>query len=44
MHKSAELTGIAAADLVHDFLSMMLVDEPPKRRRRRAVVHAHEEL
>lgn len=34
----AELTGTAAADLVHDFLSLMLVDEPPKRRRRRSVV------
>ncbi|KAF5371805.1 hypothetical protein D9758_003456 [Tetrapyrgos nigripes] len=26
----ADITGIAAADIVHDFLSMMLVNEPPK--------------
>ncbi|KAK7058510.1 hypothetical protein VNI00_002144 [Paramarasmius palmivorus] len=29
----AEITGIAAADLVYDFLSMMLTDEPPKNDR-----------
>jgi hypothetical protein len=28
---SAEITGIAAADLVHDFLSMFLAKEPPKK-------------
>lgn len=27
----AEITGIAAADLVHDFLSMFLAKEPPKK-------------
>ncbi|KAF9270721.1 Arginase/deacetylase [Marasmius fiardii PR-910] len=27
---NAEITGIAAADIVHDFLSMMLSDKPPK--------------
>jgi hypothetical protein len=27
----AEITGIAAADLVHDFLSMFLAKEPPKQ-------------
>ena len=26
----AEITGIAAADLVHDFLSMFVADQPPK--------------
>ncbi|THU77230.1 Arginase/deacetylase [Dendrothele bispora CBS 962.96] len=26
----ADITGIAAADIVHDFLSMMLLDEPPR--------------
>lgn len=34
MHKHltlsvAEITGIAAADIIHDFLSMMLSDSPP---------------
>uniref|UniRef100_A0A0W0G4K1 Putative Arginase/deacetylase n=1 Tax=Moniliophthora roreri TaxID=221103 RepID=A0A0W0G4K1_MONRR len=29
----AEITGIAAASLVHDFLSVMLADEPPKHDR-----------
>lgn len=28
---TAEITGIAAADLVHDFLSMLVAKEPPKR-------------
>ena len=27
----AEITGIAAADFVHDFLSMFLVKEPPNQ-------------
>ena len=27
----AEITGIAAADFVHDFLSMFLAKEPPKQ-------------
>lgn len=27
---AAEITGIAAADIVHDFLSMFLTQEPPK--------------
>jgi hypothetical protein len=26
----AEITGIAAADLVHDFLSMILSEKPPE--------------
>ena len=26
---TAEITGIAAADIIHDFLSMMLSDSPP---------------
>lgn len=26
----AEITGIAASDIVHDFLNMMLLDQPPK--------------
>ena len=26
---AAEITGIAAADIVHDFLAMMLTDAPP---------------
>ena len=25
----AEITGIAAADIVHDFIAMMLTDAPP---------------
>ncbi|EMD41856.1 hypothetical protein CERSUDRAFT_129052 [Gelatoporia subvermispora B] len=29
-YDNAEITGIAAADLVHDFLSMFLSQEPPK--------------
>ncbi|KAI0784994.1 arginase family-domain-containing protein [Abortiporus biennis] len=29
-YDNAEITGIAAADLVHDFLSMILSDHPPK--------------
>ncbi|KAI3621898.1 agmatinase 1 [Moniliophthora roreri] len=29
-YDNAEITGIAAADLVHDFLSMLLSNEPPK--------------
>ncbi|KAK7058509.1 hypothetical protein VNI00_002143 [Paramarasmius palmivorus] len=29
-YDNAEITGIAAADLVHDFLSMILSNEPPK--------------
>ncbi|KAJ3557113.1 hypothetical protein NM688_g1647 [Phlebia brevispora] len=29
-YDNAEITGIAAADLVHDFLSMFLTKEPPK--------------
>ncbi|CAA7264825.1 unnamed protein product [Cyclocybe aegerita] len=29
-YDNAEITGIAAADLVHDFLSMLLSKEPPK--------------
>jgi agmatinase len=28
--RAAEITGIAAADLVHDFLSMFLSEKPPK--------------
>jgi len=28
---SAEITGIAAADLVHDFLSLFLSKEPPQK-------------
>ena len=27
---AAEITGIAAADLVHDFLSLFLTQKPPK--------------
>jgi len=30
-YDNAEITGIAAADLVHDFLSMFLAKEPPKQ-------------
>ncbi|KAH9486323.1 Putative agmatinase 1 [Psilocybe cubensis] len=30
-YDNAEITGIAAADFVHDFLSMFLSKEPPKR-------------
>jgi len=30
-YDNAEITGIAAADLVHDFLSMFLAKEPPKK-------------
>ena len=26
---TAEITGIAAADIVHDFITMMLLDAPP---------------
>ncbi|KAJ4490771.1 arginase family-domain-containing protein [Lentinula aciculospora] len=29
-YDNADITGIAAADIVHDFLSMMLVDGPPE--------------
>ncbi|KAI0073721.1 Arginase/deacetylase [Panus rudis PR-1116 ss-1] len=29
-YDNAEITGIAAADLVHDFLSMLVAKEPPK--------------
>ncbi|OBZ68611.1 putative agmatinase 1 [Grifola frondosa] len=29
-YDNAEITGIAAADIVHDFLSMLLAEEPPK--------------
>ncbi|KZT02498.1 Arginase/deacetylase [Laetiporus sulphureus 93-53] len=29
-YDNAEITGIAAADIVHDFLSMFLTQEPPK--------------
>jgi agmatinase len=29
--RSAEITGIAAADLVHDFLSLLLSKEPPQK-------------
>lgn len=29
-YDNADITGIAAADIVHDFLSMMLVDGPPQ--------------
>ncbi|KAG7099728.1 hypothetical protein E1B28_001545 [Marasmius oreades] len=32
---NAEITGIAAADIVHDMLSMMLSDKPPKSARGR---------
>ncbi|KAJ6541802.1 Arginase/deacetylase [Mycena capillaripes] len=32
----AEVTAIAAADLIHDFLSMFLLEEPPISRTRRA--------
>ncbi|KIY50652.1 Arginase/deacetylase [Fistulina hepatica ATCC 64428] len=32
-YDNAEITGIAAADLVHDFLSMMLSSDPPGTRR-----------
>lgn len=28
---SADITGIAAADIVYDFLQMMQADRPPKR-------------
>ncbi len=28
-HAAAEITGIAAADIVHDFLSMLLSSQPP---------------
>jgi len=28
--ETAEITGIAAADFVHDFLSMFMSKEPPK--------------
>ncbi|CAL1694028.1 unnamed protein product [Somion occarium] len=30
-YDNAEITGIAAADIVHDFLSMLMAKEPPKR-------------
>ncbi|KAF8167412.1 hypothetical protein B0H34DRAFT_681784 [Crassisporium funariophilum] len=30
-YDNAEITGIAAADFVHDFLSMLLTKEPPKK-------------
>jgi len=30
-YDNAEVTGIAAADLVHDFLSMFLSDRPPSK-------------
>ncbi|KAJ4485719.1 arginase deacetylase [Lentinula aciculospora] len=36
-YDNAEVTGIAAADLVHDFLSMFLSDHPPARREARVV-------
>ncbi|KAJ7762385.1 Arginase/deacetylase [Mycena maculata] len=35
-YDNAEVTGIAAADLVHDFLSMFLSDQPPSTRAQRA--------
>jgi len=31
-YDNAEVTGIAAADLVHDFLSLLLIDKPPQQR------------
>lgn len=37
VHVTAEITGIAAADLVHDFLSMMLTNEPPESRRKSSI-------
>ncbi|KAJ3750857.1 Arginase/deacetylase [Lentinula detonsa] len=36
-YDNAEVTGIAAADLVHDFLSMFLSDHPPTRREARGI-------
>lgn len=32
---TAEITGIAAADLVHDFLSMLLAGKPPQPKQTR---------
>ncbi|KAF7337729.1 Arginase/deacetylase [Mycena sanguinolenta] len=40
----AEVTAIAAADLVHDFLSMFLSDEPPNSRPRTRRAPASDEL
>ncbi|KAJ4002241.1 arginase deacetylase [Lentinula boryana] len=36
-YDNAEVTGIAAADLVHDFLSMFLSDHPPTKREARRI-------
>ncbi|EEB90388.1 hypothetical protein MPER_11413, partial [Moniliophthora perniciosa FA553] len=43
-YDNAEITGIAAADLVHDFLSMLLSNEPPKSRRVDASTQFRDEL
>jgi len=40
----AEVTAIAAADLVHDFLSMFVSDEPPNSRPRTRRAPASDEL
>ncbi|KAJ7201374.1 Arginase/deacetylase [Mycena pura] len=40
----AEVTAIAAADLVHDFLSLFLSEEPPKARERHGRASTRDEL
>jgi len=35
----AEITGMAAAGIVHDFLAMMILDAPPTNKRKRWLVN-----